>query len=50
MRPGTGVPSLDETTCRIFMNRVRFKPALNFQGQPVASYYVNAINWLMLNF
>jgi hypothetical protein len=50
MRPSTGVASLDERTCGIFMNRVHFTPAINLEGQPVASFYVNEINWLMLNF
>jgi len=31
------------------MNRVRFKPALNLEGQRVASYYVNTISWLMID-
>lgn len=49
IRPSTGIPSLDQTTCGIFMNRVRFKPALNLEGQRVASYYVNTISWLMID-
>lgn len=33
----SGVPSLDEATCRIVRERVRYLPARDSQGRPVAS-------------
>lgn len=35
-----------ELTCRVLMQRARFVPALDAKGQPVVSYYTNAVNWL----
>jgi protein TonB len=37
----SGHPSLDEETCRDLMRRVRFKPATDEQGKPVAGTYRN---------
>jgi hypothetical protein len=34
------------TTCRAVTRRARFQPALNAAGQPVRSYYVQAVRWL----
>jgi TonB family protein len=43
----TGSTMLDQTTCRLFMQRVRFQPALDMNGQPMPSLYVNTIFWLL---
>ncbi|WP_421851946.1 energy transducer TonB [Novosphingobium sp.] len=39
------VAGLGALTCRLLLERARFKPAQDATGRPVPSYYVNAINW-----
>ena len=36
---GTGVPSIDSALCNIAHERLRFRPALNRAGQPVAGWF-----------
>ena len=36
---GTGVPSIDGAVCNIAHDRLRFRPALNRAGQPVAGWF-----------
>jgi protein TonB len=36
---GTGVPTIDATMCNIAHDRLRFRPALNRNGQPVAGWF-----------
>ena len=36
---GTGVPSIDSTLCDVAHTRLRFRPALNRAGQPVAGWF-----------
>lgn len=36
---GTGVPSIDSAMCSIAHDRLRFRPALNRSGQPVAGWF-----------
>jgi hypothetical protein len=35
------------TTCALLRRRARFEPALDAAGRPVASYYVNAVRWII---
>lgn len=37
----------DEVTCAILMRRARFAPALDAQQQPVPSFYLNSVRWIM---
>jgi TonB family protein len=34
-------------TCRLISQRARFSPALDSGGQPVASYYINQVRWVI---
>jgi len=43
----SGSKSLDEATCRILMKRTQYKPALDAKGDPVASYFVTTVAWLL---
>ena len=36
---GTGVPTIDGSMCNIAHDRLRFRPALNRSGQPVAGWF-----------
>jgi protein TonB len=36
---GTGVPAIDNSMCNIVHDRLRFRPALNRAGQPVAGWF-----------
>lgn len=36
-----------DLTCALLVQRARFTPALDADGAPTASYYINAINWLV---
>jgi protein TonB len=35
---GTGVPAIDSSICNLAHDRLRFRPALNRFGQPVAGW------------
>jgi hypothetical protein len=39
----------DEVTCAALMRRARFSPALDAKGQPVPSFYLNTVRWIMRN-
>lgn len=41
----SGHADLDTTTCRLLMERARFKPAHDERGQPAAGTYSNRIRW-----
>ena len=43
----SGNRSLDEATCRIMRNSVRFSPARDKDGKPVASHYVLPVRWVL---
>jgi protein TonB len=36
---GTGVPAIDSTVCNLAHDRLRFRPALNRNGQAVAGWF-----------
>lgn len=37
----------DEATCKALTRRARFSPALDGKGQPVPSFYLNTVRWIM---
>lgn len=39
------IDQLDKITCKIMMQRAKFKPALAADGGPAASYYINRVRW-----
>lgn len=41
----SGSPSLDSTTCRLLLERVRFRPARDAQGKPTSDRYSGRIVW-----
>lgn len=41
----SGVPELDELTCRLVIRRARFEAAQNAEGQFIAGYYVSRVRW-----
>lgn len=41
----SGFAILDETTCQLVKMRARFAPALDANGEPVASSYSNRVRW-----
>ena len=41
----SGNAALDETTCRVSRNRVRFTPAKDEEGNPIVSTYPLAVTW-----
>lgn len=41
----SGEPSLDEQTCRIMLQRARFRPARDAAGQPVADVVTSRLGW-----
>jgi hypothetical protein len=43
----TGGSDFDKTTCALLMKRARFLPALDSEGKAIASYYANAVRWLV---
>ncbi|WP_342249778.1 energy transducer TonB [Sphingomonas sp. OTU376] len=45
IRQSTGFPALDSHTCGLVMQRARFEPARNEQGDPVRSYVLAPITW-----
>ncbi len=36
-----------DLTCRLILKRARMSPAMDFEGKPVKSYYVNRVQWIM---
>ncbi|OYX94732.1 MAG: hypothetical protein B7Y74_06220 [Novosphingobium sp. 35-62-5] len=47
VQSATQSPEFIDLTCKLLMKRARFAPALDAQGQPVGSYYINSVNWVM---
>ncbi|WP_374591673.1 energy transducer TonB [Novosphingobium sp.] len=45
----SGVPQLDERTCRLVMHRARFDAARNAEGQPIVGHYVSRVRWIIPN-
>lgn len=41
----SGIPSLDEETCRFLVRRARFRPALDRQGRPVEGRWQSRMHW-----
>lgn len=39
------VDQLDKLTCRLMMQRAKFKPAIAADGSPAASHYINRVRW-----
>lgn len=37
----------DDPSCRLIQQRAKFDPALDAAGQPVKSYYVSQVRWIM---
>ncbi len=42
----TKSPALKDLTCKLLLARAQFKPAIGEDGQPIASYYRNAVRWM----
>lgn len=40
--------AFDDLTCQAIMRRGRFDPALDEQGKPIASYYLNTVRFTMI--
>ncbi len=43
----SGSPSLDSTSCRLLLERGRFKPAADAAGKPVPDIHRGRINWAL---
>lgn len=43
----SGVPELDETTCRLLVERGRFKAATNRKGRPIAGKWSKRVAWVL---
>jgi protein TonB len=41
----SGNAQLDDTTCRLYARRARFKPGLDAEGKPVAAHFADRIRW-----
>lgn len=41
-------PAISQATCSALMKRARFKPARRADGTPVASYFIDSVNWVQL--
>ncbi|MGN3974847.1 TonB family protein [Tsuneonella sp. SYSU-LHT278] len=39
-------PAFEEAACKILMEKARFDPALDAQGNPVAAYWRSSVKWL----
>lgn len=46
IQKATNSPEFIEHTCRVLMKWAKFTPALDAQGSPSQSYYVNTVSWL----
>lgn len=40
-----GDKAFEETTCRLVMERARFRPAIGADGRPIASLWARRVNW-----
>lgn len=47
VQSATQSPEFIDLTCKLLMQRARFSPALDAQGQMVPSYYTNTVNWII---
>ena len=43
----SGSVPLDQATCQVLTSRLRFRPALNAEGRPVASVFAGTIRWTL---
>lgn len=43
----TDPDEFEDITCRLLSRRAKMTPALDAQGQPVKTYYVNSVRWIM---
>lgn len=43
----SGVPSLDQATCPILLERAHFRPGLGADGKPIESYKSLKFNWVL---
>ncbi len=43
----SGFDRLDNKTCSIMQERLRFKPALDLEGRPVEDSYAGVLNWTL---
>jgi protein TonB len=43
----SGWRSLDATTCAIAIGRMRFDPARDMRGRPIASHYLLPVRWVL---
>lgn len=43
----TNAPDFAALTCKLLMKRAKFHPALSADGQPIASYYVSSVRWIL---
>ncbi len=43
----SGVPDLDQASCRALVKRARYRPALDAMGKPVESYGTRNVQWLL---
>lgn len=46
IQQATQSPEFTKLTCDLLMRRARFTPALDHEGEPVASFYNNSVRWL----
>ena len=42
----TNPDEFSDLSCKLLLKRARFKPALDAQGKPVKSFYINSIQWM----
>lgn len=47
IQQSTRPQAFDDAVCRGIMNRARFTPALDAAGQPITSYYLNSVRFMM---
>lgn len=43
----TNPDEFSDLSCKLLLKRARFKPALDAQGKPVKSFYINSIQWMV---
>ena len=41
----SNVATFDQLTCKLMMQRAKFKPALDSSDRPITSFYVNRVRW-----
>jgi TonB family protein len=45
VRQSSGVSALDAATCRLILDRARFKPALDGRGRKTPGVYASTVRW-----